>query len=75
VRTKPTGADVRAERYRQTPPITQGELAEHLGWYRQAITLIENGQMEESVPAALRGVQEIAKKRLEAERRERERQA
>ena len=43
-----TGGDVRAERNRHQPIVTQGELADELGWYRQAITPIENGDVEAS---------------------------
>ncbi len=41
-----TGADVRVERNRYTPIVTQAELASEVRWYHGTIAKIENGEMK-----------------------------
>jgi len=41
-----TCGDVRAERNRHLPMVTQEELAKELDWYTPALTLVEDGRIE-----------------------------
>ena len=46
-----TGGDVRAERNRHTPVVTQDELQEEMGWKVRGVAgLIENGEIEATQP-------------------------
>jgi len=43
---KVTAGDVRAERNRHLPPVSQQELADEMGYYQSYVSAIERGAME-----------------------------
>jgi len=64
-----TCGDIRAERNRHLPMVTQEDLAKELDWYTPALTLVENGQIEVTqgqLQAMLDAISRIIARRQEA---------
>ena len=67
---KLSAGDVRAERNRHRPPVTQQELAEEMGYYQPYLSAIERGEFElaqQEYHRLLDGIGAIVARRVEGE--------